>query len=52
MRKVLAVLSMALLVASAAVGAESSLEEIALSSALAEIKASRGVVFVDLYADW
>ena len=35
-----------------AVQAESALEALNPSTALSEIKASSGVVFVDLYAEW
>ena len=44
----------ALLVGATAATAEtgSSVETLKPSTALAEVKASSGIVFVDLYADW
>lgn len=35
-----------------AAGDEGLLESLDPATALAEVRASRGVVFVDLYADW
>jgi hypothetical protein len=40
------------LAVAAAPSAETSLESLAPATALANVRASRGVVFVDLYADW
>ncbi len=42
----------ALLCAAAAVANDSPLEEIDAADATAMIRASRGFLFVDLYADW
>jgi len=45
-------LFVALLCAAAAVANDSPLEEIDAAEATAAIRASRGLLFVDLYADW
>jgi hypothetical protein len=42
----------ALLAVAAVAGAEGPLESLDTGAALAEVRGSRGVVFVDLYADW
>ena len=44
--------TIALLAVTAAAGDQAALESLDPKTALAEVRASRGVVFVDLYADW
>jgi thiol:disulfide interchange protein len=44
--------AVALLAVAAAAQDEAPLESLDPATALAEVRASRGVVFVDLYADW
>lgn len=44
--------AIALLAVAVAAGDEAALESLDPATALAEVQASRGVVFVDLYADW
>jgi thiol:disulfide interchange protein len=41
-----------LLAVATAAADESALESLDRATALADVRASRGVVFVDLYADW
>jgi hypothetical protein len=42
----------ALLAVAAAAGDEAALESLDPATALGDVRVSRGVVFVDLYADW
>jgi hypothetical protein len=44
--------SAVVLLAVTAAAGEASLESLDPATALAEVRVSRGVVFVDLYADW
>ncbi len=41
-----------LILAGPAAGEETVLESLSPGSALSDVRASKGVVFVDLYADW
>ncbi len=52
LRTLTLVLTLALAAIAPAFGDDSALESLAPSSALSDVRASRGVVFVDLYADW
>jgi thiol:disulfide interchange protein len=46
------VTAVVLLAAAATAGDGAPLESLDPATALADVRASRGVVFVDLYADW
>lgn len=45
-------LLLTLILAGPAIGDETALESLSPASALSDVQASKGIVFVDLYADW